>query len=121
MANRPDRVASLLKEELASILTREYAGQLPGFTTVTEVRISPDLRNARVYVSVFGSSEVKQQTMEALEAETPHMRSMVAGRIRIRFVPELLFVLDETLDRVDRINTIIKKIHDGRDGAAGKP
>lgn len=112
MANRPERVASLLKEELGAILGREYAGQLPGFTTVTDVTISADLRVAKVYFSVFGSAEVKAETMAALEGEKSRIRGMVASRIRIRFVPELSFCLDETLDRVDRINSLIKKIHD---------
>jgi ribosome-binding factor A len=108
---RSERVASLLKEELGSLLGREYAGEGLGFTTVTDVRLTPDLRQAKIFVSVFGAGDLRQRTMEFLEAETPHIRSLLAGRMRLRFMPSLQFVLDETLDRVDRINTLLKQIH----------
>lgn len=111
MSIRSERVASLLKEELGSLLGREYAGEGLGFTTVTEVRLTADLRQAKVYVSVFGSEEQRRHTIGFLEAETPRIRSLLASRIRIRFMPSVVFVLDDTLDRVDRINTLIKQIH----------
>jgi ribosome-binding factor A len=118
---RSERVASLLKEELGSLLGREYAGEGLGFTTVTEVKLTADLRQARVFVSVFGPAEQRRHTMAFLEAETPRIRSLLAGRIRLRFMPSLQFVLDETLDRVDRINTLIKQIHrdDPEHGGSG--
>jgi ribosome-binding factor A len=112
MSIRPQRVASLLKEELGAVLVKEYAGQLEGLTTVTEVRLSPDLRVARIYVSIFGNAEVRERTMEFLTAELPHIRGLLGSRIRIRFMPELHLHMDQTLDHVDRINAIIKKIHD---------
>jgi ribosome-binding factor A len=108
---RTERVASLIKEEIGSLLTKEYAGQGLGFTTVTSVEVTPDLRQARVFVSVFGAPEVRTTTMAFLEDETPHIRSLLAGRIRLRFMPSVTFILDDTLDRVDRINTLIKQIH----------
>jgi ribosome-binding factor A len=111
MPKRPERVASLLKQELGEILVREYGDLTAGFTTVTEVRLTPDLRIARVYVSVFGTQEVREKTMALLEAETPRIRSLIASRIRIRFIPELQFIQDDTLDRVDRINSLIRQIH----------
>jgi ribosome-binding factor A len=114
MADRPRRVASLLKEELGAVLVKDYAGQLAGFTTVTDVRVSPDLRVARIYVSVFGDAEVRERTMEFLREELPHLRGILGGRMRLRYMPELHLHLDDTLDRVDRINAIIKKIHDDR-------
>lgn len=112
MSKRPERVASLIKEEIGAILVREYGDQTAGFTTVTGVDMSADLRIAKVYISIFGSPEQQTGTMSLLEGEKGHIRSLVASRIRIRFVPELQFVQDTTLDRVDRINSLIKKIHD---------
>jgi ribosome-binding factor A len=108
---RSERVASLLKEELGSLLGREYAGEGLGFTTVTDVRLTSDLRQAKIFVSVFGAQEQRERTMAFLEDETPHIRSLLAGRMRLRFMPSLQFVLDDTLDRVDRINTLLKQIH----------
>jgi ribosome-binding factor A len=70
-----------------------------------------------VYVSIFGSQEVREKTMALLEAERSHIRGLVGSRIRIRFVPELQFIQDDTLDRVDRINNLIRQIHrDDGDG-----
>jgi len=104
-------VASLLKEELGALLGREYAGEGLGFTTVTAVNLTADLRQAKIYISVFGAEDQRRRTMEFLEAETPHIRSLLAGRIRLRFMPSLQFILDDTLDRVDRINMLLKQIH----------
>jgi ribosome-binding factor A len=116
MAKRPDRVASLLKQELADILMREYADQTLALTTVTEVRVSPDLRIARVYISVYGDAEAKERTMEMLDAEKGHIRALIGARVRLRFTPDLQFVRDDTLDRVERINTLIKQIHRDEEG-----
>lgn len=112
MANRPQRVASLLREEIGSILVREYGDRTAAFVTVTDVEISSDLRIAKVFISILGSKETQVKTMEFLESEKGHIRGMVGSRIRLRFVPELLFVHDTTLERVDRINALLKKIHD---------
>lgn len=111
MAVRAERIASLIKEEVGSILVREYQGRSPGFMTVTEVRVTADLRVARIFISVFGAPDVREQAMAFLEEETSHIRGILAGRLRLRFMPAVEFRLDDTMDRVDRINTLLKKIH----------
>jgi ribosome-binding factor A len=100
-----------MKEEIGALLTREYSGEGLGFTTVTTVNVTADLRQAKVYVSVFGPDEIRERTMKFLAGETPHIRSILAGRMRLRFMPSLVFHLDDTLDHVDRINTLLKQIH----------
>ncbi len=120
MSIRTERVASLIKEEIAAILLREYRDQAVGLTTVTDVRVSGDLKNAKVYFSILGAQAMREQTMQMLESERPRIRSLVGSRLRLKFTPALQFFLDETLDRVDRINTLIRKIHgDGHDPAQG--
>lgn len=119
MSIRTERVASLIREEIAGILIKEYGGQGLGFTTVTEVEVSGDLRVAKVFFSVFGSDEVKTKTMARLEDEKSHIRGMIGSRLRLRFVPELQFHLDGTMDRVDRINRLIKEIHRDEPGPEG--
>jgi len=121
MTIRAERVASLIKEEIGAILIREYNGQAVGFTTVTDVRMSPDLKIARIYFSVFGRADVKEQTMGWLEQEKPHIRGLLASHLRMKFTPALQFFLDDTLDQVDRINTLIKKIHDEAGDKSGEP
>jgi ribosome-binding factor A len=119
MSIRTERVASLIKEEIAGLLIKEYSGQGMGFTTVTEVQVSGDLRVARVFFSVFGSPEVQQKTIGMLEAEKSRIRGIIAPRLSLRFVPELVFTLDGTMDRVDRINRLINEIHKDDAGPGG--
>lgn len=112
MSIRTDRVASLLKEELGALMTREFSDPSYGFITVTDVRMTPDLRVARVSFSVFAPPAQKAKTMAMLEDEKGYIRGVVGRKLRLRFTPSLEFFLDETLDAVDRINTIIRKIHE---------
>ncbi len=113
MSIRTERVASLIKEEIGAILSREYRDPSHGFTTVTDVKMTPDLKIAKVYFSVFGGPAAQQSTMALLERDRASMRREVGSHLRMKFTPALQFYLDDTLDHVDRINTLIKKIHDG--------
>jgi len=111
MSIRTERVASLLKEELGAIMVRDYSDPSYGFITVTDVQVTGDLRTAKIYFSVMGSPEVQKKTMAMLERERSHLRGMVGAKLHLRFVPELLFYHDTTMDRVHRINTLINEIH----------
>jgi ribosome-binding factor A len=119
MTIRAERVSSVIKEEMGTILIREYNGQAVGFTTITDVRMSPDLKIAKVYFSVFGKPDIQEKTMAWLEQEKPHIRSLLASHLRMKFTPALQFHLDDTLNHVDRINTLIKKIHDDAGDKSG--
>ncbi len=121
MSIRTERVASLIKEEMGGILTREYNDPAYGFITVTEVRVTPDLRIARIFFSIFGPDGVRERSMAMLEAEKPHIRSMIAGRLTLRFVPVLEFRLDDTMQRVERINTLIRRIHSDEGSSGNEP
>ena len=112
MSIRSERVASLIKEEIGAILIREYRDRT-GFTTVTDVKMTPDLKIARVSFSVFGDDEVRKKTMAMLDEDRPHFRQLVGAHLHMKFTPALQFYLDDTLDHVDRINSLLKKIHDG--------
>ena len=111
MSIRTERVASLIKEEIGAILIREYSDRSYGLTTVTDVKMTPDLKIARVYFSVFGGSEIQSKTMAMLDEEKSHIRGLVGSHLRLKFTPSLQFFLDDTLDHVDRINHLIKRIH----------
>ncbi len=120
MSIRTERVASLIKEEIGALLIRDYNDPALGFITVTDVTVSPDLRIAKVYFSVFAKPEVKESTMAMLEGERGRIRSFVGSKMKIRFIPELQFFLDGTQDRVERLNRIFKKIHEEKgDGGGG--
>jgi ribosome-binding factor A len=111
MSVRTEKVASLVKEEIGKHVAREFNNAAFGLITVTEVRMTPDLKIARVYVSILGSPEIKERTLKVLEDQKPAIRHTVAMYVRLRFTPEIQFYLDDTMDRVERIEHLIKKIH----------
>jgi ribosome-binding factor A len=116
MSIRTGKVASVIKQELGGLLQKDYNDPSYGFITVTDVEVTPDLRIAKIHFSIFGSEEVRERAMTMLEEEKPHIKKILAGRIRLRFFPSLEFFRDDTLDRVQRINTILKQIDDERTG-----
>lgn len=112
MSVRSDKVASLLKEELGTIFQRNFAMEEYGFLTITEVRMGPDLRMAKVYVSIYGDEKRKAKSFSMLEAQKSAIRAMLGRVVRLRYTPELAFYLDESIDRVFRIENIFRKIHE---------
>ena len=112
MSMRMERVASVIREEIGMLLLREINDPAYGFITVTEVHVTPDLKLAKIYVSIFGNEEVKQRTMKMLEGKIPHVRAILGSHLRMKFTPSVQFYLDETMEKVDRLEKIIKKIHE---------
>ncbi len=78
--------------------------------------MTPDLRIAKVYVSILGDDARKKATMKQLELDKKSIRSYLGSNIRIKFTPEIHFYLDETMERVDKINRIIERIHSSDQG-----
>ena len=112
MSVRSEKVGSLIKEELGVLFQRNFSMADYGFLTVTEVLMSPDLKVAKVYVSIFGDEERKKKSLVKLEAQKPSIRSMLGHAVRLRFTPEIIFYLDETLDRAMKLENIFHKIHE---------
>jgi ribosome-binding factor A len=111
MSLRTDRVASLVKEEAGMFIARELNDRAVGLITVMEVQMTPDLKIARIYVSVLGSPEVKEAALARLEEIKGELRSHLGSHIRLKFTPSVQFHLDETMERVDKINRLIQQIH----------
>ena len=107
---RPRRVADQIRCELAELLMHSVKDPRVGFATVTEVRVSPDLRHARVYVSVMGDEEAMRDSLAALRRAAGYLRREVGRRITLRHVPELRFVADETLAHSARIEAILDDV-----------
>lgn len=112
MSIRLEKVSSVIKHEIGSILSREYSSKEFGFITVTEVHMTPDLKIAKVYVSIFEKPEIRVKTLKMLENNSKHIRTSLAANISLKYTPALQFYIDETLDRAEHINNIIKKIHE---------
>jgi ribosome-binding factor A len=111
MSVRSERVASLIKEEVSTLIQRNFSMQEYGFLTITDVQMSTDLRNARIFVSVFGDTARKEKSLALLEEQKGFIRSELGRAIRLKFTPTVTFELDETLDRAMNIERIINKIH----------
>jgi len=109
--SRPDRVADQIRAELAGLLTREVKDPGIGFVTITSVRVTADLQLARVYYSSLGDETARRQTKRALERALPFLRRQIAARLTLRRAPELAFHFDDSLDRRDRIEELLREIH----------
>jgi len=109
LSQRTERVQRLAREVLGEEIQNLKDPRL-GFTTVTAVRISPDLRHARVFVSVLGSDEERVSTMAALKSATPVLRTQLGQQVRMRYTPELVFELDTGADEAQRLEEILHRI-----------
>jgi len=106
---RADRVKSLLQRELGTLISEELRDPRIAFPTVTGVEITPDLRSAKVHVSVLGDEEASGKTMKALEDAKPFLRRELGARTELRFVPELAFVHDRTAEQAVRISALLRE------------
>ncbi len=107
---RPQRVADLVRHEVAAILQREVKDPRVGFVTVTDVEMSPDLRVARVFYSVLGESDQRRDTGQGLASASAYIRREVGRRLHLKVVPELRFVYDTSLERGLRIEAVIESM-----------
>ena len=116
------RLGDQLQVELADLIQRELKDPRVGFVTVTEVRMSPDLKHARVYVSVFeGEEEKKQESITALQRAEGFLRHSLGRRLRLRYVPALRFVVDDTLDHSARIDELLEDSNANLEGSNENP
>jgi len=105
------RINELIREEISKLLLREIRDpRLKGLISVTEVDTSLDLRHAKVFVSVMGSEEEKRQTEEGLAAASGFLRRGLSGRLSLRYIPELSFHMDDSIERGNRLLELIKEV-----------
>ena len=110
---RPKRVADQIRQELSELLTRgEVHDPGIGFITLTRVQVSPDLQMARVFYTTLGDAKARQETARALDRATPFFRRQIGGRLRLRRVPEFEFRFDESVAHQDRIEQILRDLHE---------
>jgi ribosome-binding factor A len=114
--HRPDRVGERIREELSEMLSRGVVHDPGiGFITLTRVKVSPDLQVARVYYTTMGDANAKRETAAALRRATPFFRRQVGDRLDLRRVPELEFRFDESVEHQDRIEQILRELHEEED------
>ncbi|HPU98994.1 MAG TPA: 30S ribosome-binding factor RbfA, partial [Candidatus Hydrogenedentes bacterium] len=109
--SRADRVAALVHEEVARLLQREFKDPRLGFVSVMGVRMSPDMRFANVYVSLYGSDSEKKSSLIALQNGAGWFRRKVGRILRVRHIPEIRFFADDSLDRVYHLEEVLDHVH----------
>ena len=110
MSLRREKLQELFKEEASAILQRQLRDPRIGFVSVTEVELSADLRHAKIFVSVLGDEEAKRRTMEALDRAAGFVRSELGRRVTLRYMPEVFFRLDESIERGTRVVALLHEV-----------
>lgn len=109
--NRLNRINEELKKEISNIISFDLKNpDATGLMSVTRVKITPDLKYAKVYVSILNSKNT-QKTMEALKKSSGYIRTEIAKRINLRITPELVFELDDSMEYGERIDKILKDLN----------
>ncbi len=111
MSNRrQEQVADAVQQYMSELLLRELKDPRIGFTTVTGVEMSADLKYARIFISVMGTPEEQKSTMVALTSARGFIRRELAGRLDLRFAPEVSFRLDTSAEYSDRIGRLLNEL-----------
>ncbi len=113
MSQRTERVDELLRQEIGALLAKEVADPRIGFATITDVETSPDLRHAKVWVSVIGQKGDRTETLRALDSAMPFIRHELGRRLRIRRIPELHVRLDDSAERGTRVLHLLSELEAG--------
>jgi len=108
--SRPDRVADQLRSELGLLLGREVHDPGIGFVTITRVQVSADLQQARVFYTVLGDDKARRASERALERAIPFLRRQIGSRLRLRRVPGLRWIYDESIAGQDRVEQLLNEI-----------
>lgn len=111
MSRRTRQVGELLREELTDIIRKEVKDPRIGFFSLTSVEVAPDLRSAKVYVSVLGSDDERTETLMALRTAAGFIRHHLKPRLRMRQIPELDFRDDRSMEHAQEIARAIHELH----------
>ena len=113
---RVSRVAEQIKREIGQMLIQDIKDDRvgAGMVSVTDVDVSGDLQHAKIFVSIYGTDEAKAETMAGLKAATGYVRSELGHRVRLRRTPEVIFLEDRSIERGNRVLSLINKISQDR-------
>ena len=111
---RVEKLQELIKQEMSKMLLKEIKDPRIGFVTVTDVEMTGDLREAKIYVSIMGGEEKVKESLKGLQSALGFIRREIGKRIRLRFTPIISFALDTSLDYGEHIQKLLLQI--GSDG-----
>ena len=115
---RTDRVGDQIRIEVADILRRRLKDPRLGFVTLTAVDVTPDLRQAWVYVTVLQEGEQGNEAMATLSRAAGFIRGELGRRVKLRYVPELTFVRDDSVEQVRRVMSLLNELQAAPNAAA---
>ncbi|MBD2362496.1 MULTISPECIES: 30S ribosome-binding factor RbfA [unclassified Anabaena] len=109
---RVSRVAELIKREVSQMLLNGIKDDRvgTGMVSVTDVDVSGDLQHAKIYVSIYGTDEAKEETMAGLKSATGFVRSELGARVRLRRTPEVMFIEDRSIERGNKVLSLLNKL-----------
>ena len=112
MSLRLERVRELLKRELGEIIRRELPVNEAGLISVNDVIVASDLHTATVFVGVFGNADKKKRAIELLDQNRKRIQGMVANAVILKYTPQLRFVLDDSIERGNRVMQILDELEE---------
>jgi len=118
VTRRTRQVGELLREELTDIIRRDVKDPRVGFMSITQVEVPPDLRSARVFISVLGTEEERAATLIALRSAARYIRRQLKPRLRMRQIPELEFRDDRSMEHAQQIAETLRLLERERQQAA---
>ena len=115
-SRRVSRVASLIKREVSQLLINGIKDDRvgAGMVSVTDVYVSGDLQHTKIFVSIYGTEDAKAETMEGLKSSTAFVRRELGQRMKLRRIPEVVFLEDPSLERGDRMLDLLDQINQER-------
>jgi len=111
MAYRVEKVSEEIKHKLNTAMTKDLMELNLGLVTISKVIMSPDLKLAKVYVSFIGNKEPADKCIDRLNYRKKHIRFMLAKQIKLKYMPELTFYHDDTMEYADKISRLFKEIN----------
>ena len=109
--SRPARIGEEIRQELADLLAKDVRDPGIGFVTVTHVKVSADLQVARAYYTTLGDETARRNSARGLGRAVPFLRRQIGSRLRLKRVPELTFIYDDSIAGQDRIEQLLNEIH----------
>lgn len=111
---RSDRVGDLLLELISQLLAREVSDPRIGSITLTGAEVSKDLRHARIFFTILADTQRRTEVLSGLKSATGFIRAKIAKEMKLRFVPTIEFVYDESQDRARRIEDLLRQVKKDR-------
>jgi ribosome-binding factor A len=112
LARRLERAAKEFQKEISLIILKELADPRVGFVTITRVVPAPDLKSAKVYVSVIGDAAKKKESLDCLNHASGYIQNFIGNSLRLKDIPKLLFLYDDDLEKQLEINKIIEELEE---------